>query len=100
MHTPYKIQPMQENFNGYSDWTTANIRDNRNCHVLTIGEVDHATGKESREFADFIVTACNSHARLVGFAQLVADFFANDSAGHAQYLREQALNTLAEVEKS
>jgi hypothetical protein len=56
---------MQENYHGYADWTTANIRDARNCHVATLGEVDHLTGKETRETAEFMTRACNTHAALV-----------------------------------
>ena len=34
---------------------------------------------------------------LLAFAQLVSDFFDKDSAGHAQYLKEQADNVLAKA---
>lgn len=62
--TPYTVQPMQENWHGYPEWKTINIRDARNCHVLTIGEVDRLTGEESEDTAAFIVEACNNYAAL------------------------------------
>jgi len=34
---------------------------------------------------------------LMNFTQLVSDFFAGDSASHAQYLKEQADNVLERV---
>lgn len=35
------------------------------------------------------------HDALESFAELVRDFFTDDSAGHAMYLKEQAENALA-----
>ncbi len=54
---PWKVQPMLDNFHGYEDWTTANVRDARNCHVATIGEVDRLTGKETKANARLIASA-------------------------------------------
>jgi hypothetical protein len=39
--------------------------------------------------------ACAAVPELLAFAEMVRDFFADDSAGHAKYLRELAINVIA-----
>lgn len=57
--------------------------------------VDNAPeSSEAAANANFVVRAVNAFEPLVSFANLVTDFFASDEAGHAVYLREQAMNAL------
>lgn len=38
--------------------------------------------------------------RLLAFAELVRDFFTDDASGHAAYLKEQAVNAIAQAQQT
>lgn len=86
----WKVENSQENFHGYPEWKTYTIRDARNCCIAVVGEIDRLPAPENQDNAALMAAA----PRLLAFAELVADFFANDSSGHAQYLFEQANNAI------
>jgi hypothetical protein len=92
----WKAEKVMENWHGYADWTTYTVRDARNCCIAVVGEVDHLPAPENADNARIMAAA----PRLLAFAELVADFFENDSSGHAQYLREQALNAIAATKQT
>lgn len=70
-----------------------------------IGQVCEALTKEDAEqlarLLNKVFEAREHKAalRLLAFANLVSDFFASDSSGHGQYLKEQADNAIAEVKQ-
>jgi hypothetical protein len=62
--TPWTLQTLEHNHNGYT-WPTFAVRSPENYCLAIVGDVERAAADQNEANARFIVTAVNSHDALV-----------------------------------
>jgi hypothetical protein len=59
---------------------------------------DHGSREEATQRVHYLNGG--SKPELLNFAKLISDFFTDDGAGHAKYLKKQADNVIRKAEES